>query len=168
MHIDDINKTIVDLINSGKEDYYYDFKREWVCENKKGDLLHDILCLSNNIENQESYLIIGVTDDYEVIGVNEWKKSNEIFDWLRSIEFAGDNEPEIELKKVYYKYKKIDVLVLKKSNKIPFYIEKNYKGVNPYQIYTRDGDTNTPKNAQACYAYVEKLWKLHFDKKSID
>jgi hypothetical protein len=163
LQIDDINSKIVDLINSQKEDYYYDFKREWVTDQKKGDLLHDILCLANNLENREAYLIIGVTDAFEVIGVNEWKKSNEIFDWLRTIEFAGDKEPEIDLKKIYYKYKKIDVLVLKKSNNIPLYIEKNYKGVNSFQIYTRVGDTNTPKTSQACYAHVEKLWKMHFN-----
>lgn len=166
LHINDINRKIVDLINSKKEDYYYDFKREWVTENKSGDLLHDILCLSNNIENREAYLIIGVTDLYEVIGVDDWKKSNELFDWLRTIEFAGDKRPEIELTKVYYKYKKIDVLVLKKSDNVPFYIDSNYRGVNPFQIYTRVGDTNTPKNSQACYAYVEKLWKLHFNNRN--
>ncbi len=166
LQINDINSKIVGLINSKKEDYFYDFKREWVTENKSGDLLHDILCLSNNIENREAYLIIGVTDSYEVVGVDDWKKSNELFDWLRNIEFAGDKKPELELIKVYYKYKKIDVLVLKKSNNIPFYIDRNYKGVNPFQIYTRVGDTNTPKNSQACYAYVEKLWELHFKSES--
>jgi len=166
LQIDEINNKIVDLINSKKEDYYYDFKREWVTDNKKGDLLHDILCLSNNIENAEAYLIIGVADSFEVIGVSDWKKSNELFDWLRTIEFAGDKKPEVEIKKVYYKYKKIDVLVLKKSNNIPFYIDKNYCGVNSFQIYTRVGDTNTPINSQACYAHVEKLWELHFNRKN--
>ena len=168
IQIDDINRDIVDLINSKKEDYYYDFKCEWVTDKKKGDLLHDILCLSNNIENREAYLIIGVTDDFEIIGVEDWKKSNELFDWLREIKFAGDKQPEIELKKVYYKYKKIDVIVMKKSNNVPFYIDEIYRGVNPFQIYTRAGDTNTPKNSQACYAHVEKLWRLHFNDNKIN
>lgn len=44
-------------------------------------MLHDILCLSNNIENRDAYLILGVTDDYSVVGVDkEWKSSN-IFDF---------------------------------------------------------------------------------------
>lgn len=163
IQIDDNNRVIVDLINSKKEDYYYDFKREWYTDKKLGDMLHDILCLANNIENREAYLIIGVTDSFEVTGVSAWKKSNELFDWLRDIKFSGDKRPEMELKKVYYKFKKIDVLVMKKSNNIPFYIDENYKGVFSYQIYTRVGDTNTPKNSQACYAYVEKLWELHFN-----
>ena len=68
LQVSDINSKIVDLINSNREDYFYDFKREWVTDNKSGDLLHDILCLSNNIENREAYLIIGVTDSYEVFG----------------------------------------------------------------------------------------------------
>lgn len=33
--IDDINKQIVDLINSKKEDYYYDFKAEWYKTDKE-------------------------------------------------------------------------------------------------------------------------------------
>ncbi|SKB98666.1 hypothetical protein SAMN06296386_11225 [Lachnospiraceae bacterium] len=95
------------------------------------------------------------------MGVAEWKKSNEIYDWMKSVAFAGDNVPKIELKKVFYKYKKLDVLVIKQSCSVPFYIDKNYMGVNPFQIYTRVGDTNTPKNTQASYADVERLWGYH-------
>ena len=49
LQIDEDNKSIVELINSHKEDYNYDFKREWHKNN--GDLVHDILCLSNNTDN---------------------------------------------------------------------------------------------------------------------
>lgn len=162
--IDPINHKIVDLINSNMESECHDFKQEWCSSGKDGDFLHDILCLANNIGNNDAFLIVGVTDNYEVIGVNEWKKSNEIYDFLKSKKFAGEHMPEIELKKVYYKYKKIDVLEIKRNNNVPFFLEEKYKDVGT-QIYTRVGDTNTAKNCSARYQDIEKLWEMHFQNK---
>lgn len=163
--VDAITPEITMLINSGREGSYYDFKERWVEKGKNGDLLHDILCLSNNLESEVAYLIVGVRDDYTVLGVEEWKKSNEIYDWLKGIKFAGEKTPKISLKKVYNKFKKLDVLVVEKTKDVPFFIEEEYKGVHPYHIYSRVGDTNTPKNSQASYNCVEQLWKRHFDDK---
>lgn len=160
--LDELNETIVSLIDSQHEDTYYDFKREWYKDNKIDDFVHDILCLSNNIENREAYLIVGVDDHNIVVGVDEWKKANEIYDLLQTVKFAGDNIPELELKKIYYKYKKIDVLVCKKSKKVPFFLAERYRGVCDHQIYTRFGDMNTPKTGHAKYRDVETLWKIHF------
>lgn len=162
LFLDEINELVVSLIDSHHEDTYYDYKRQWYADNKTDDFVHDILCLSNNIDNRDAYLIIGVDDQNNVVGVNDWKKSNEIFDLLGNLKFAGDNKPDIELKKIYYKYKKVDVLVCKKSNKVPFYLSEKYKGVFEHQIYTRFGDKNTPKTGHASYKDVELLWKIHF------
>ena len=161
--VDPLNETIVSLINSKKESSYYDFKREWYTKGKDGDLLHDILCLANNLDNKDSYLIIGVSDDYEVVGVEQWKKSNDIIDFLKSKKFAGDHLPEIEFHKLYYKHKKIDVLAIKNSKNVPFYITEKYKSVCPFHIYTRTGDTNTPINSSASFSDTEKLWRVHFE-----
>lgn len=163
--ISPLNSEIVNLIKSNKEDYYYDFKREFY-ENK-ADFLHDILCLSNNTENKDAYLIIGVTDeDHQVVGVDKEIKSNDIFDFIKEKEFAGDRVPEIEVFKMYYTYKPIYVIKCKSSKNVPFYLEKNYRDVCAYQIYTRTGDTNTPKNKQANYCDVEKLWQIHFEREN--
>lgn len=160
--IDEINKQIVDIINLKHEGPNYDFKKEWN-KDKNEDLIHDILCLSNNIERKEAYLIVGVQDDYQVIGVNDWKKSNEIYDFLGNIKFAGDNQPEVELKQIYYKYHKLDVLVCKKSDKCPFFLKEPYKNkVFPY-IYTRTGDKNTPKTQNASYSDIMRLWKYNIE-----
>lgn len=165
LSIDPINATIVSLINSREEKSNYDFKKEWCTKGKDGDLLHDILCLSNNIENVDAYLIVGIADDYEVVGVSEWRKSNEMFDFLRTKKFAGDKMPEIQLHKVYYKYHKIDVLSIKSSKNVPFYLLEKYKDVG-IQIYTRIGDTNTPRNEVARYNDVETLWRIHFEREN--
>ena len=165
--IDPINSIIVELINSKQEKSYYDFKKQWQEEKKDGDLLHDILCLANNTEAKDAFLIVGVTDNGEVVGVKNWRKSNEIIDFLKSKQFAGENMPDVELKKVYYRHYKLDVLMIKCSNKVPFFLSANYKDVG-IQIYTRVGDTNTPKNKTASYRDVESLWRRHFEKSEVE
>lgn len=160
IQLKEINKTIVDIIRSKKEDDFYDFKEIFPKNNQ--DLLHDILCLSNNQENKDAYLIIGVRDDYEVTGINEEWKSNNIFDFLKEIKFAGDRRPNIHIDEILYKYKKIMVIKCLSSPDVPFYLEEKYKGVFDHQIYTRLGDTNTPKNGHASYKEIEKLWSFHF------
>ncbi len=44
-----MNTEICQLIAMKQEGSYWDFKKEWY--NKKSDLLHDIICLSNNLVN---------------------------------------------------------------------------------------------------------------------
>lgn len=164
LSIDSINKDIVDLINNQGEKYFYDYKREFHTNNE--DLLHDILCLSNNTENCDAYLIFGVTDDYEVVGISEKLKSHEILDFLKSKNFAGDHMPDVEIKNLYYLHNIIGVIICKSSKFVPFFLTERYKGVNEYQIYTRVGDTNTPKNQNANYADIEKLWRIHFNREN--
>ena len=96
--VDPLNEEIISLIRSHKEDYYYDFKRQF--HKKDEDLLYDIICLSNNLENRDAYLIIGVTDDFKAIGIDETCKSNNIYDFMKSKKFAGDFKPEIEIKNI--------------------------------------------------------------------
>lgn len=162
--IDPFNVEIVQIIRSRKEDYFYDFKQK--PHGNQEDMLHDILCLSNNIENRDAYLILGVTDNYDVIGVDQEWKSNNIFDFLRTQQFAGDHIPEIEVKDLFYKYMRIVVIKCKSSKHVPFYLTKRYQGINENQIYTRLGDTNTPKNKSASYTDIEKLWRIHFNREN--
>lgn len=164
--IDPLNKQIVDLINTDREDYYYDFKVMPHQDNES--LLHDILCLSNNTENRDAFLILGVADQtHEVVGIVPDKfKSNNIYDFLKAQKFAGNHMPEIEIKQMYYKYKDIGVICCKSSKNVPFYLTERYRGIYNYHIYTRVGDTNTPKDKHASYTDVEKLWRIHFEREN--
>lgn len=69
----DISK-IIALINLKQEGSYWDFKKEWYKSDNKGkqDLLHDIICMSNNLYSRDSYIIIGVNeeDNYNVRDVS--------------------------------------------------------------------------------------------------
>ena len=52
---------ILNLIYSKSEGGYWDFKRSWHVDD--GCLLHDIICLANNIENRDCYIIIGIDEN---------------------------------------------------------------------------------------------------------
>ena len=164
IEIEPINSLIIDLINQRTETNFYDYKLEMYKD--KADMLHDILCLSNNTENKEAYLIIGVNDSGEPIGIDKEIRSDEIFDFMKTQKFAGGHMPEIDVKHIYYKYMRIGVIICKSSKYVPFYLSEKHKGVFDNQIYTRVGNTNTPKNKHAAYTDVEKLWKIHFQREN--
>lgn len=162
--IDPVNRDIVDIINNKSEKDYYDYKEKY--HTNKEDLLHDILCLSNNTKNIDAYLIFGVADNCEVVGIKNKLKSNEIIDFLKSKHFAGDHMPNVEVKNLFYLYHTIGLIVCKSSKFVPFFLTERYKGINAYQIYTRVGDTNTPKDKSASYSDIERLWRFHFEREN--
>lgn len=49
------------LIALKREGAYWDFKKEWHKDNS--ELIHDILCLANNLESDVSYLFIGIDEE---------------------------------------------------------------------------------------------------------
>ncbi len=162
MEVDHLTPVIQELINSKTERTFYDFKLKMY--DKFDDMLHDILCLSNNTDNKEAYLIVGVSDSAEVIGIDEDIRLDMILDFLKTIQFAGNHMPEIDVKNLYCKHKRIGVIICKSSKYVPFYLTEKHKGVFDNQIYTRVGNTNTPKNKHASYNDIEKLWRIHFQR----
>lgn len=62
-----LNHQIINLIQEKREGSYWDFKAEY--HKDKAELLHDIICLSNNLLNQEAYLILGVADNGHILGI---------------------------------------------------------------------------------------------------
>lgn len=166
LKIDNLNKKIVDLINAKKEENYYDYKKEFTSNSERGSLLHDIICLSNNLNNQESYLIFGIDDDCNVVGLENKLISNNIHDTLKNVKFAGGVCPEIDVKNLYYLHFDIGVIVCKSSKNVPFYLTEKCRDVNPFHIYTRVGDTNTPKTGNASYDDIKKLWRIHFQRET--
>ena len=70
---------ITSLINKKQEGGcgYWDFKLEW--HDNKAELLYDIICLANNMENRDAYLIFGVEDKTcQIIGINEDNSRNRL------------------------------------------------------------------------------------------
>lgn len=80
-----MNKSeILDLILLKQEGSYWDFKREWYFQDKKADLLHDIICMANNLSNRDAYIIVGVDEenDYSFSSVNPIQTERIHNNWL--------------------------------------------------------------------------------------
>jgi cob(I)alamin adenosyltransferase len=68
----ELKDKVQDLINLKQEGAYWDFKREWYSKDKIAYLLHDIICMTNNLENTDSFIIIGIDEEnsYKVRSVS--------------------------------------------------------------------------------------------------
>lgn len=169
---------IESLIESKREDEWWDFKREH--HKDKADLVHDITCMANSRANRDSYIIFGVEDKtFNIVGVEEDDKrrtQQNIVDLLKSVHYAGSVRPRIELRTIRVEDHEVDVLIIKNSNEVPYYLEKKYfdgnvknnqgkpsgKIVLPYHIYTRVVDNNTAVNENADLNDIEYLWRKRF------
>lgn len=168
MDIDKLTNEIKYLISTKHEDDWWDFKREH--HHNKADLVHDIICMANNRPRKDSYIIFGVEDvTYDIVGVeNNVNRRNQqgTIDILKNIAFSGGVRPRIEVHTIIIENHEIDVLIVKDSLNVPYYIEREYsdksKKVRPYHIYTRVADTNTPIDKQADINDIEFLWRKRF------
>lgn len=160
--MESLKKLIINLISLKQEGAYWDFKREWYESNQ--DLLHDIICMSNNLVNRDSYILIGIDEDEDYIIKDvsnnpNRKNTQKIVDFLKDIKFAGDIRPIVYVETLNFDDDIIDVIVIQNSSNTPFYLKEKYKGVFSNQIYTRIQDTNTPTNSSADIDKIEWLWK---------
>lgn len=162
-----LKEKIIKLINLKQEGGYWDFKQSWYAENKNFDLLHDIICLANNLMNEDGYIIIGVDEenDYSLVDVRKdenRRNTQNIVDFLKNKKFAGDIRPTAKVETIEFDDVMIDVIVIKNDNNTPYYLKETFRGVFQNNIYTRIQDTNTPKNSTADIDKVEWLWKKRF------
>lgn len=164
----DLESEISKLIELHTEGEYWDFKQQWHSNN--ADLLHDIICMANSLANRDCFIIIGVEDrTYNVLGVNNEKRKNQqnVIDLLhQKPSWAGGYIPEVYVKTIFIADKEIDVIIIKQSSNTPFYLLNDYTNegqpVFKGAIYTRKGDTNTPKTETADLHDTELLWKRRF------
>lgn len=162
-----LKEQVEQLISMRYEGEYWDFKEKY--SEKKADLLHDIICMANNLTDKDGLIIFGISDSFEVIDITDdpnRKNQQNIITFLKSKSFAGDIIPQIELKVVQVNGKNVDVLIVKNTDKVPYYLTEDYrdgeKVVKANYIYTRVGDTNTSINDSAKIDKVEELWKKRF------
>ena len=113
-----LKNTITKLIKSKQEGSYWDFKKCW--PENKGDLLHDILCMANNIDNREAYIIIGVDEEnnFEFIDISNdpnRKNTQMVVDFIRSKKFAS-SRPLVRVETIQLKKDiNIDVIAFLKE-----------------------------------------------------
>lgn len=168
-----LENVIKELISLNKEGDSWDFKLKH--HSNSAELVHDVLCLANNIHAKGSrYLIFGVApSDYSIQGVQEQQnRQAEILDILSAARFAGGVYPDVSLQALTLDGKRIDVLIIRDTKDKPFYLEKEYaktskEGTKPFTvnagtIYSRVRDRNTARNEVATYSDIEKMWRQKF------
>lgn len=158
---------IYNLISQKQEGAYWDFKREWYSKERQADLLHDIICMANNMECRDAYIIIGIDEEkdcsiQDVKNDPNRRNTQKIVDFLRDKKFAGGVRPRVVVEPLQVEDGEIDIIIIKNDYYTPYFLEENYKGVNANNIYTRVFDTNTPKNKSADIVHIEYLWKKRF------
>lgn len=153
------------LVDIGHEGEWWDFKREWP---SKENLLYDIICLANNTQFRDAYLILGVDEEnnysYSDVTSDEHRKNTQnITDFLKAQPFAGDYYPSVRVQELLMERETlIDVVVIEASKNAPFFLSKVTYGIPAGAIPTRTMDTNTPKGQSASYRQTEMLWRNHF------
>ena len=162
-----LNNKIFSLIEMKREGSYWDYKEKYHSNNAK--FIHDIICLANNLDNKDAYLIFGVSDNGEVKGIagdENRKNQADIIDLLRNQKFAGRIPPFVKLETILYFDKEIDVLIIFNSNQVPYYLEEQFvrdkTKILPGVIYTRRQDSNTPIDGIASIYEIEHLWRRRF------
>lgn len=158
---------IFKLIDLQQEGAYWDFKKEWYGKDKDSDQLIDIICMANNLVNQDAYIIIGIDEEkeYAVCDVSQdpnRRNTQMVTDFIRSKKFAGDFRPVVTVETMQVEGGLIDVIVVHNSTNTPFLLQERFKGVNANNIYVRLQDSNTPCDKSADFHHVEYLWRKRF------
>ena len=162
---------IEELLNRGYEGGYWEYKSDY--PNTAEEKLHDIICMANNLENRDAYLIYGVNNDGSICGIEKTQKtrytSADIIKFLRSKPFAGGYIPQVEVHTFKMEEHEIDVLVILKGVHTPYYLQEEFGKTNKIidrvragAIYTRTADMNTPRDKTANIEHTEYLWRKHF------
>ena len=108
-------KIVTALIDSRMEGEYWDFKLDF--HKNKASLLHDILCMANNLTPYDGMIIFGVQDrTFEIVGVegNENRRNlNYYINFLKDKKIAGGIKPKLGFQTIFIGEKAIDVLLIK-------------------------------------------------------
>lgn len=162
---------IMELLFRGHEGAYWDYKSDYpVCSEDK---LKDIICMANNLENRDAYLIYGANNDGSICGIENTSVSRissaGLTEFLRTKPFAGGYYPQTDVKTINAGEHQLDVVIIYNSRHTPYYLQEKYgkghdvkKHLTPGTIYTRIYDTNTPTNGTASIEQTEYLWRKRF------
>ncbi len=153
------------LISLHQEGGYWDFKKQWY--DNSGNLLHDIICMANNLHNRAAYIIIGIDEEqgFSVADISSdpnRRNTQQIVDFLKDKKFAGGIRPVVHVESVCLNKENIDVIVIENSRDTPYYLTKRCEKVCANSIYTRVMDTNTPADMSADINHIEYLWRKRF------
>lgn len=162
-----MQEIVSNLISKKSEGLWWDFKQKF--HDDIFDLLHDITCLANVIYDGERYLVFGISDKFEVVGLDAKSRNYtqaDILDYLRQQPFAENNIPNINLEFLTYLGKDIAILTIENERVKPYFFTKEIKFrgkiLRAGSIYSRLRDTNTPKDSCANPSDIKAMWAERF------
>ena len=134
---------ILTFISLHHEGSYWDFKKQW--HESKEDLLHDIICMANNLENRDAYIIIGVDEEnnfkiHDVCNDPNRKNTQNLVDFLKDKKFAGGIRPSVHIENIEFNNNVIDVIVIENSDKTPFYLTEKFQQLRIFMEKTLSHD----------------------------
>lgn len=92
----DLEETIFELLRLGYEGTYWDYKEDYT--DCKEDKLIDIICMANNIDGHEAYLIYGADNNGNITGIENITynryTTKSVTEFLKSKPFAGGYVPK--------------------------------------------------------------------------
>ena len=154
------------LIRLKREGPYWDFKRQW--HELNYELIHDIICLANNLESEVSYLIVGIDEDdnynvRDVTGDPKRKTNQHLVDLLSKQRWGSPQAPFALVEPIQLDSRVIDVVIIQSSREdMPYYLGKPNGELKVWMIHTRRVDANTPIDVGANWSEVEQIWHHHF------
>ncbi|MCR8967311.1 ATP-binding protein [Streptococcus zalophi] len=159
-------ENIKTFLNS-TEDEFHDFKQQWHRDNS--ELVRDILNFVNTVHHEDCYIIFGVTDNFEIVGVQEdenRKNTETLSDLLHKLYLSTNSQIKIKVETQTIDDKEIDILTIFNSDFVPVYLTKDYKpkgskGLNAGLIYARNSAINTPRNESASFDVLNALFRKH-------
>ena len=156
---------IENLRKETAEQNYFDFKVKY--SGKVAKIVEELISLINNTSGRKSYLIFGIDDDANIVGVSKDEKIDEdqFNNAIASLKFGkGHIREAIQFKEVCIRGKVLQIIECLEYEDVPLYLEEDVKtySIKAGRVCTRVGGTK----ATAKYDDIEKLWKLHFERKN--
>lgn len=167
----ELENIIKELLSKGYEGGYWDYKEDYT--SCKEDKLIDIICMANNIEGRDAYLIYGADDNGIVKGIETTTEprytTKMVTDFLRTKPFAGQYVPKVSVQVLKIDGHELDILIVHNTRNTPYYLtdkfnpsHDNKKMLLPGAVYTRINDINTSRIQTASFEHTEYLWRRRF------
>ncbi|MCZ3622448.1 ATP-binding protein [Lactobacillus mulieris] len=160
------------LAQAPKETDHWDFKQKWYSKENggNGELVLDILNFANTVHNDDCYIILGVSDDGKIVGVEtdpNRKNTQKLQDLISKVDFAQNSYPKTNIETFEIDGHSLDVITIYNSKEVPYFLRKNKKRKNKAEIiagkiYSRVGDSNTPNDGSISDKQLENLFNKRF------
>jgi predicted HTH transcriptional regulator len=156
-----INEKINNLLEEGYECNFLDFKLKQYPPKLNPNFIKDIIAMANSHYDGDKFIIIGVNDNGEIIGIEK----NEVFVDSAIYQDIVLNYVEPDITIDYFKYsyegKTLGILKIASSNNKPYLIKKEIDSLKLESCFIRKGSRNSSANRN-------DFDKFYYEKENFD